>query len=211
MKKETLTQDVVYPHPVQRVWRALTHSSELSQWLLPNDFEPRVGHRFTFISKADQGWSGLVECEVVEVVPYRRLAYTWCADPRSPAMLITFTLEHVTGGTHLHLEQTAHSTLGWQAELIREALPSLHLSLGGPPVMSRFFRIMIDAEALTNALFEFVTNPHAPSRNELPVVQELHTFAPEMISVLENMLLDGVDERHYIDEYVNAIFGPMIA
>lgn len=204
-----LIQDVVYPHPVQRVWRALTQCSELSQWLLPNDFEPRVGHRFTFTSTADQGWSGLVACEVVEIVPYRRLAYTWYADPRSPAMLITFTLEQVAGGTQIHLEQTAHSTIGWQAELIREALPSLHLSLGGPPPMSRFFRIMVDAGALTDALFEFVTNPYAPSRNELPVVQELHTFAPEMIAVLENMLLDGVDERHYIDDYVNALFGPM--
>ncbi len=211
MKKEILTQDVVYPHPVQRVWAALTKSSELSQWLLPNDFEPLIGHHFTFMSKADQGWSGIVECEVVEIVPHRRLAYTWCADPRSPAMLITFTLEQVPAGTHLRLEQTAHSAIGWQAELIREALPSLHLSLGGPPSMSRFFRIMVDAEALTNALFEFVTDPYAPSRNERAVVQELHTFAPEMIDVLENMILDGVEERCYIDEYVHAVFGPMSA
>jgi hypothetical protein len=65
------------------------------------------------------------------------------------------------------------------------------------------------AEALANALFEFVTDPYAPSRNERPVVQELHTFAPEMIAVLENMILDGVNERHYIDEYIHAIFGSM--
>ncbi len=74
MKRETLTQDVVYPHTVQRVWAALTKSNELAQWLLPNDFVPRVGHRFTFTSNADQRWSGMVECEVVEVVPYQRLA-----------------------------------------------------------------------------------------------------------------------------------------
>ncbi len=211
MKKKMLTQDVVYPHPVQRVWTALTRSSELAQWLLPNTFVASVGHRFTFTSNAGQGWSGIVECEVVEVIPYKRLSYTWCADPRSPAMLITFTLEPTAKGTHLHLEQTAHSTIGWQAEVIHEALPSLHLSLGGPPTMSRFFRIMVDAEALTNALFEFVTDPYAPSRNERPVVQELHTFAPEMIAVLENMILDGVDERRYIDEYIHALFGPISA
>ena len=139
MKKEKLTQDVIYPHPVQRVWTALTRSNELAQWLLPNDFSATVGHHFTFTSNADHGWSGIVECEVVEVVPYKRLSYTWHADPRSPSMLITFTLEQVATGTHLHLEQTAHSTIGWQAELIREALPSLHISLGGPPSMSRFF------------------------------------------------------------------------
>jgi len=235
MKQETLTQDVIYPHPVQRVWTALTASSSLSQWLLPNDFVPRVGHRFTFTGEATQGWSGIVACEVVEVVPYKRLAYTWRAHPYTPSMLITFSLERVAGGTHLRLEQTAHRTISWETELVRDALPSLHLSLlrdqytnpkdalkqsdilttetsiaaGGPSPMSRFFRIMVDAEALTDALFAFVTDPYAPSRNEQSVVQELHAFAPEMISVLENMILDGVAERHYIDEYIQAVFGHM--
>ena len=55
MKKEKLTQDVIYPHPVQRVWTALTRSNELAQWLLPNDFSATVGHHFTFTSNADHG------------------------------------------------------------------------------------------------------------------------------------------------------------
>lgn len=211
MNRETLTKDVLYPHSIQRVWQALTSSSELSQWLLPNDFEPRIGHRFTFISEAEQNWSGVVECEVMEVIPYTRLVYKWLAHPHLPMMQVTFTLEPVAGGTHLHLEQTSHSVIGWEAEAIREALPSLHLSSGGLPAMSRFFRIMVDSEALTKALFEFVTDPHAGSRNERPVVQELHTFAPEIIPVLENMILDGVDERKYVNEYVFAIFGHISA
>ena len=71
--------------------------------------------------------------------------------------------------------------------------------------MSRFIRIQVDEAALTDALFEFVTDPRA-SRNERPVVQELHDYAPEMVEVLEHMILDGVDERHHVADYVHAVF-----
>jgi hypothetical protein len=41
--------EVIYPYPVERVWRALTDSRALAKWLLPNDFEPRLGHKFSFV------------------------------------------------------------------------------------------------------------------------------------------------------------------
>lgn len=70
--------------------------------------------------------------------------------------------------------------------------------------MSRFFRIDVDEAALTDALFTFVTAPRS-SRNDAPVVRELHDVAPEMIEVCESMILDGVDERHYVADYVHAV------
>lgn len=73
--------------------------------------------------------------------------------------------------------------------------------------MTRFFRIMVDEIGLCEALFAFVANSNASSRNNQPVVEELQTFAPEMISVLEHMILDGVEERLYVEEYVHAVFG----
>ena len=73
--------------------------------------------------------------------------------------------------------------------------------------MSRFFRIMVDEIGLTDALFAFVTTSNATYRNEQPVVEELQTFAPEMISVLEHMILDGVEERTYVEEYIHSVFG----
>ena len=207
MKSNRIMHEMLYPHPLQRVWSALTNRGELAQWLLPNDFVPCVGYHFTFRSEAQDGWSGLVKCEVVEVEQYRRLAYLWLAHPSLPAMKITFTLEEVEGGAHLILEQTAGTTTGWMMACIRDALPSLHLSSGGLPPMTRFFRIMVDEIGLCEALFAFVANSNASSRNNQPVVEELQTFAPEMISVLEHMILDGVEERLYVEEYVHAVFG----
>ena len=51
--------------------------------------------------------------------------------------------------------------------------------------MSQFFRIEVDEAALTDELFAFVTDPH-PSRNDRPVVDELHNVAPEMVDVMKN-------------------------
>ena len=47
MAREVLLS-AIYPQPPRDVWRTLTDRDLLAQWLMPNDFEARVGHRFTF-------------------------------------------------------------------------------------------------------------------------------------------------------------------
>jgi uncharacterized protein YndB with AHSA1/START domain len=59
------------------VWRALTDPGLLAAWLMPNDIAPVVGHIFQFRSQPMGDWNGIVECEVLEVVPESRLVYTW--------------------------------------------------------------------------------------------------------------------------------------
>jgi hypothetical protein len=76
--------------------------------------------------------------------------------------------------------------------------------------MSRFFRIEVDQAALTDELFAFVTDPH-PSRNDRPVVDELHDVAPEMVDVLECMIIDGVDQRQFVSDYVQTVMHELSA
>jgi uncharacterized protein YndB with AHSA1/START domain len=40
--------EVTYPHPPEKVWRALTDPQAIAQWLMKNNFEARVGHKFQF-------------------------------------------------------------------------------------------------------------------------------------------------------------------
>ncbi|MFT4038321.1 MAG: hypothetical protein QM692_09095 [Thermomicrobiales bacterium] len=72
--------------------------------------------------------------------------------------------------------------------------------------MTSPFRIQVDLEALTDAMFEFVSDPR-PTRNALPVVQELSDLHPESLDVLESMLLDGTEERDDVAAYVETVFG----
>lgn len=108
-----------YPHPPEAVWVALTDRQALAEWLMPNDFEPRVGHRFRFIVDGMPGYSGIQECEVKEVEPPTRLVYTWVVVPKDPSkpkpppMTLTWTLTPEGQGTRLRLHQTGVEVLNW--------------------------------------------------------------------------------------------------
>lgn len=73
---------------------------------------------------------------------------------------------------------------------------------------SPFFRLLVDEDGLTDALLDFVTDPRA-TRNDRPVIQDLHDLAPGMVPVLEAMVIDGVETREDVAAYVHAsLFGP---
>lgn len=77
--KNTIRRELRFAQPPQAVWRALTDSAALAEWMYPNDFEPRVGHRFTFrVPPKPQLEDGLiVHGEVLACVPPRELVFTW--------------------------------------------------------------------------------------------------------------------------------------
>jgi uncharacterized protein YndB with AHSA1/START domain len=114
--KRDLRLERVYPQSPERVWRALTDRRALSQWLMETDFEPTVGHRFTFRAKPQPGWDGVTYCEVIEIDPPRRLAYTWRGGsgkdkPLTLDTVVRFTLAPEGTGTRLILEHTGFSGL----------------------------------------------------------------------------------------------------
>ena len=88
----------------------LTQAPLMERWLMKNDFEPVVGHRFTFRAKPMPQWNGVTDCEVLVVEPLRRLAYSW-ADSGAEAAggmktVVTWTLMPRPGGTLVRMEQS---------------------------------------------------------------------------------------------------------
>ena len=71
--------------------------------------------------------------------------------------------------------------------------------------MSNLFQSLSDEEKLADELFAFITDPSADNRNERAIISVLHEVAPQMVSVAECMILDGVGERHYVADYVHAV------
>ena len=92
------------PHPAEKIWRALTQGSLIAEWLMKNDFEPKVGHKFDFRSEPVKGWDGVINAEVLVLEPHSRLAYSWAT--MGSTSTVTWTLTPTQGGTHLRLEQT---------------------------------------------------------------------------------------------------------
>jgi uncharacterized protein YndB with AHSA1/START domain len=120
--KADIDATVTYPHPVDRVWAALTSSDALAAWFMPNDFKPVVGHRFTFRTKPARamGFDGIVRCEVLELAPPRRMVWSWAGGNIDTT--VTFTLEESAEGTRLRMHQVGFDGLG--AQLTRRILAS---------------------------------------------------------------------------------------
>jgi uncharacterized protein YndB with AHSA1/START domain len=51
------------PHPVEKIWRALTQGPLIEEWLMKNDFHPVVGHKFKFRATPMPHWNGVVDCQ----------------------------------------------------------------------------------------------------------------------------------------------------
>ena len=87
------------PFPPEKIWRAITEPHLIEEWLMKNDFEPAVDHRFTL-----RGDWGSVDCQVLTVEPHRLLSYSWTA--MGLGTVVTMTLEPTGAGTRLRVEQS---------------------------------------------------------------------------------------------------------
>ncbi len=92
------------PYPPEKIWRALTQPHLIEEWLMKNDFNPLVGHRFNLRRTPKPDVNIVVDCQVLIVEPNKTLSYTWSAfDLES---VVTWTLTATSTGTHLRMEQS---------------------------------------------------------------------------------------------------------
>jgi uncharacterized protein YndB with AHSA1/START domain len=124
----TLVVERLMPHPPEKIWRALTQAPLIEEWLMKNDFQPVVGHRFNFRATPMPYWNGVTDCEVLVVEPYERLSYSWNASGQEAAgglkTVVTWTLTPVKGGVLVRMEQSGFrpdeeanyqgASYGWQ-------------------------------------------------------------------------------------------------
>ena len=71
--------------------------------------------------------------------------------------------------------------------------------------MSSIFQLLANEEKFTDELFAFITDGDADSCNERAIISFLHETVPQVVSVAECMIIDGVGERHYVADYVHAV------
>jgi uncharacterized protein YndB with AHSA1/START domain len=106
----SLVVERVMPHPPDKIWRALTQGSLIAEWLMQNDFQPVVGHRFNFRADPIPLWNGVTDCEVLVVEPNKRLAYSWNASGEQALgglkTIVTWTLMPCENGTQVRMEQS---------------------------------------------------------------------------------------------------------
>ena len=112
-EKPSLSLARRYPVAPEKVWRAWTDPKALKRWFGPGPGEPvsvaeldlRVGGRFRIVFGGADGNAN--ECAGVykEVVPNRRLVFTWHWPRTTPerVSVVSLTFTKVDGGTELTL------------------------------------------------------------------------------------------------------------
>jgi uncharacterized protein YndB with AHSA1/START domain len=92
------------PHPPEKIWRALTQGPLIKEWLMDNDLQPVVGHKFNFRATPVPNWNGVIDCEVLVVEPNKKLSYSWGS--MGMASVVVWTLVATSGGTLVRFEQS---------------------------------------------------------------------------------------------------------
>ncbi|WP_298546502.1 SRPBCC domain-containing protein [uncultured Aquimarina sp.] len=124
----------VYDFPVEKIWKALTDQKALSEWLMPCDFEPKVGHKFQFKTKPYPGFDGITNCEVLELKENEKLSFSWNGGSLKNT-IVSFTLTPQNQQTRLDFEHSGFEGLvnnfivkkilsnGWRNKILTIQLP----------------------------------------------------------------------------------------
>ena len=127
----------VYPHPIEKVWEAITTRTGLEVWLMPNDFKLIKGYEctFRFCSADEEGQESQVMVRIVEFEEPNYMVWRWRNDAEPEDSTVTFRLREVGDSTEFTLRHTGpvtdkladELTKGWPSKM---AALDLHLHKG---------------------------------------------------------------------------------
>ena len=114
MTTQNLAEAVViertFDAPVTKVWNALTDVDQMRQWYFDlKEFKPEVGFEFEFVVE-HEGMTYHHLCRVTEVVPQKKIAYTWRYKDAPGNSLVTIDLFAEGDKTRLKLTHTGIET-----------------------------------------------------------------------------------------------------
>ena len=105
--KNNLAEAVViertFRAPIARVWKAITDVEEMRRWYFDlKEFKPEVGFEFRFTVE-HEGFTYEHQCKIKEVIPGKKLVYSWRYEGHEGDSLVTFELFADGGKTRLKL------------------------------------------------------------------------------------------------------------
>src|SRR5438128_9830941 len=117
---EAVVIERTFNAPVARVWQALTDVEEMRRWYFDlKEFKPEVGFEFEFIVE-HEGVKYHHLCKITEVIPQKKLAYTWRYKGEQGDSLVTLELFAEGDKTRLKLTHAGLETFPKTPSLARE-------------------------------------------------------------------------------------------
>ena len=121
MKDETIVKEVLLNVSTSKVWKAITNTEDMKLWYFDiSEFKPTVGFEFQFEGGKDDK-SYLHLCKITEVIPGKKLSYSWRYDGYTGNSLVTFELFEEGNRTKLKLTHEGIESFGTEnPDLARE-------------------------------------------------------------------------------------------
>ena len=107
---EAVVIERTFNAPIAKVWRAITDVDQMRAWYFDlKEFKPEVGFEFEF-SVEHEGMTYHHLCRVTEVVPQKKIAYTWRYKGEPGDSLVTLELFDEDDNTRVKLTHTGIET-----------------------------------------------------------------------------------------------------
>ncbi len=104
MSNQPFVIERLFDVPVNRVWDALTKNEQMKKWYFQlADFKPVVGFEFSFTGKADENTEYTHLCTVTEVIPGKKLSYSWRYKGYPGYSVVSFELSEEGNKTRIKL------------------------------------------------------------------------------------------------------------
>lgn len=104
MKNQPIIVERILNAPVNKVWQAITDKDEMKKWYFDlSEFKAEIGFKFEFTAGNKDGKQYVHLCEITEVIPHKKLAYSWRYDGYEGNSLVTFELTEQGDKTLLRL------------------------------------------------------------------------------------------------------------
>ena len=104
--KPEMKKEAYYAKPVTEVWKALTDSKNLNEWLMQGEFKAKAGEKFRWKKlHGDRAPEGEFECRVQEVRERELLSFQLKHVQTGDTSIVTWSLRGDEDGTWLKIEQ----------------------------------------------------------------------------------------------------------
>lgn len=111
MENKPLIIEQEFRAPVELLWRAITDKELMKKWYFDiPDFNLELGAKFHFEGSAEEMCYEHL-CEILEIVPFKKLKYSWKYKGYKGLSFVTFELEPMGNITKLKLTHEGLETL----------------------------------------------------------------------------------------------------
>lgn len=84
----------VYPFEISELWNALTTRESLSEWLMDTqDFVLAEEAQFTFTTKPQGGFDGIIHCKIIDFEKPNHISYEWKSNQMKQPTIVTWRLK----------------------------------------------------------------------------------------------------------------------